>query len=60
MTFLHVAENGALLGDSAYGLSATMLTPFRKPKTQKETKFNNAQMQTRVLVENTIGILKAR
>ena len=37
-----------------------MLTPFRKPKTNQEAKYNDAQMQTRVLVENTIGILKAR
>ena len=57
---LSIGNMGTLLGDSAYMLATYMLTPFRNPKCRAEERYNNAQRCTRVLVESTIGILKAR
>ena len=60
---LHISigiNRGFLLGDSAYGLSTFLLTPYKIPNCAEQDRFNAAHMKTRVKVECTIGILKAR
>ena len=48
--------------DEAYRLSSTILTPYRKKADmgQMEKCFNDAHKKARVVVENTLGILKKR
>ena len=51
-----------LLGDSAYPIAPWLITPF--PTTSRTTPsqidFNNRLCGTRVLIENTFGLLKSR
>lgn len=51
-----------LLGDSAYPLSASVLTPFRDNGhlSLEEKGFNNAHSSTRVDIERCFGLLKGK
>ena len=52
-----------LIGDAAYPLSETMITPFRRtgvPFTAEQTNFNFKHSSTRMCIERTFGILKGR
>lgn len=51
-----------ILGDSAYPLSPYLMTPFRDygNLTAAQKKFNRKFSATRVLIENTFGVLKGR
>lgn len=58
-------KNQYLLGDSAYKLTGTVITPFRANSkgigaTTAGRKFNKTLGKYRVRVENTIGLLKER
>lgn len=51
-----------LLGDSAYALSASVLTPFRDNGhlSLEEKRFNNAHSSTRVDIERCFRLLKGK
>lgn len=53
-------HQGHLLGDSGYPLKSFLLTPYANPIGQAQTRYNRSLRRTRVLVEQTIGILKRR
>ncbi|KAJ3401364.1 hypothetical protein HDV05_000485, partial [Chytridiales sp. JEL 0842] len=51
-----------LLGDSAYALSTRMLVPYNGARAdeRRNAEFNEKISHVRVIVEHTIGVLKAR
>ncbi|XP_071109875.1 uncharacterized protein [Haliotis cracherodii] len=51
-----------LLGDSAYGLSSSLLVPFRDNGhlTNVEKRYNSAHSSTRVDIERCFGLLKGK
>ena len=51
---------GLILCDNAYPLRRWLLTPFRTPGDRRQELFNVAHARERVVVENTIGLLKKR
>lgn len=52
--------NSHLVGDSGYPLEPFLLTPFAQPSTPAEERYNRSLMMTRVVVEQTIALLKSR
>ncbi|XP_061170345.1 putative nuclease HARBI1 [Saccostrea echinata] len=53
-------HDGILLGDSGYPLTRHLMTPYLAPATQSEERYNASLCQTRVLIEQTFGIMKRR
>ena len=51
-----------ILGDKAYALATTLLTPYKRHKKlhADEKRFNKIHSQTRVVVETAFGALKSR
>ncbi|XP_037795388.1 putative nuclease HARBI1 [Penaeus monodon] len=49
-----------LLGDSGYSLEPYIMTPIHEPQTQAERSYNRSHIQTRLVVEQTFGVLKSR
>ncbi|XP_057689511.1 putative nuclease HARBI1 [Corythoichthys intestinalis] len=52
--------DGLLLGDRGYPCQKHLMTPFADPQSKAQRTFNHAHSVTRVRMENTFGILKAR
>ncbi|XP_061179002.1 putative nuclease HARBI1 [Saccostrea echinata] len=58
--FENRAHDGLLLGDSGYPLSKHLMTPYLTTQAQAEERFNESLCRTRVLIEQTFGILKRK
>lgn len=49
-----------IAGDSGYPLEPFLLTPFANPASPAEERYNRSHTATRVVVEQTFGLLKSR
>ncbi|XP_052799284.1 putative nuclease HARBI1 [Mya arenaria] len=54
------ALNGYNLGDSGYPSKPYLLTPYLATRSQKQERYNRAQVRRRVVIEQSLGILKRR
>lgn len=52
--------DGLLVGDRGYACQRFLLTPYPDPQPGPQNRFNVALSKTRVKIEMTFGILKAR
>ncbi|XP_046907604.1 putative nuclease HARBI1 [Hypomesus transpacificus] len=52
--------SGLLVGDRRHACQPFLMTPYPDPNTRPQTAFNVALSRTRVKIEMTFGILKAR
>ncbi|CAI9603653.1 unnamed protein product, partial [Staurois parvus] len=52
--------NGWLLGDEGYGVKPWLLTPFDKPVTKEEIRYNISHSSTYSVLERTVEVLKSR
>nr|AAI53379.1 Zgc:162945 [Danio rerio] len=52
--------DGVLVGDGTSACQSFLLTPYPEPKTKPQHEFNIALSQTRLKIDNTLAILKAR
>ncbi|KZS05467.1 F14D2.9-like protein [Daphnia magna] len=51
---------GFLLGDSDYGSTPYLITPFNIPSNDEEVKFNRSHKRTRCVIERAFGAVKRR
>lgn len=58
--FIPGKYNGLLLGDSGYPCKSYLMTPYAIPDSPAQERFNKSHGRTRVLIEQTFGILKRR
>ncbi|XP_069105078.1 putative nuclease HARBI1 [Argopecten irradians] len=58
--FENGVHDGLLLGDSGYACRRYMMTPYLHPADRSQERFNSSLCRTRVRVEQTFGVLKAR
>ncbi|XP_062609331.1 putative nuclease HARBI1 [Saccostrea cucullata] len=52
--------DGVLLGDSGYACSRYLVTPFLRPTSEAQMRYNNSHAQTRTVIERSFGWLKRR
>ncbi|MBN3295736.1 HARB1 nuclease, partial [Amia calva] len=52
--------DGLLLGDRGYPCLHYLMTPYPDPQTREQIKYNVAYSNTRVWIEMTFGVIKAR
>lgn len=52
--------DACLLGDSGYGISPWLITPFKPPRNDVQRNFNLIHARERVIIERTFGQLKKR
>lgn len=52
--------SACLLGDSGYGISPWLITPFKPARTHHQRQFNLLHCQERVIIERCFGQLKRR
>jgi len=57
---LGIYGEGFVLGDSGYGCTPYLLTPYNAPQSPSEERFNQAHKTTRCIIERAFGILKRR
>ncbi|XP_067670188.1 putative nuclease HARBI1 [Haliotis asinina] len=60
LAFENGTYKGLLLGDSGYPCKSYLMTPYLSPANRAQERFNRSQTKTRVLIEQTFGILKRR
>ena len=51
---------GVVLGDNGYGIQSYLMTPILYPDSVGHRRYNSSHRKTRVIVEHTLGMLKAR
>ena len=51
---------GYILGDNGFSLRCWLMTPILNPQDRPRLRYNSAHCRTRVRIEHTFGILKAR
>ena len=58
----YCSDGGFLLGDSAYPLSAFLLTPYKDygNLTEVQKKFNYVQSSSRTVIERAFGVMKTK
>lgn len=54
------SSDALLLGDSGYGLTPYLMTPYKNPTTPQQISFNKVFTYERVIVERVFGQLKRR
>lgn len=52
----HNTANAVLIGDSVYGLTPWLMTPYDNPITARERRYNRCLAQNRVIIERCIGM----
>lgn len=52
--------DGLLVGDETYACQSFLMTPYPDPETTPQHDFNVALSQTRLKIDTTLAILKAR
>ncbi|XP_048237834.1 putative nuclease HARBI1 [Haliotis rufescens] len=57
VAFENGTYKGFLLGDSAYPCKTYLMTPFLSPASRSQEKYNRCHVRTRVLIEQSFGIL---